>query len=264
MSSYTSDYNAPYTQLNFRDISNKSDKKLRAYQAFLRMSPNFQAFFWIRKPNAQKPTHITNLKPTLGHHKASIANHLHLIPRAYQKLYSQLFEAFDYYCTSGSLGSGIDKFTFVVFLPYKTIDNQYSYIRQTNTIHDYNQNNQVLSYLSWHDLVRPYRGEPLTFQIYMHQGSRFYELEAAIKRQANYDSFFPFSPKEIDILKVYLNEPNLKAREVAKALELELTTVYTHNRNILGKANQHFSRPFRTMTQLADFLGIYEIFSTST
>lgn len=250
--------------LNPLDISSNPDKKLNTCKDFLQKKPNFQAFFWVKEVNANQLTHTTNLKSTLGHDKGSITNSLQLIHKDYRKLYGQISTAIDQYCTSGRLGIGVKKFTFIVFLPYKTVDNQYWYIRQTNTIYEFNEDNQALSYLSWHDLIRPYNGEPLTFQIYTHQNTRLHDLEVSIKQTANYYQFLPFSERERQVLKICVVQPNLKAKEVAEKLNLALSTVYTHNRNILEKAIKYFSRPFRTMTQLADFLRVYEIFPTTT
>ena len=100
-------------------------------------------------------------------------------------------------------------FSFVLHIPLRDKNNQYWYVRQRSSACSLNKNNQVLQFISWHDVLRPYHGEPVTFQGYSNQGLRVREIEKEIKEQSGYYDQLPITARQQDILKTYikLKEP---------------------------------------------------------
>jgi len=253
------------TIINTSLVMDTSDSaQVKACRNFLIHNPNFQAFFWIQRNKDCSVEYVYNLEAVLGYKILTTKQLFAITHKSHRQLSLQINQAINDYCNGGALGKSVLKFNFIIYLPLKSADNKYWYIRKTNTPCELNTENQVVKFLSWHDLIRPYDGEPITFKVFTHQGNRAFELEELLKQKSGYYQSLPFTEGELKVLKTYVFMEAPNAKEVAKKLGLKTKTIYVHNRNMLEKANKFYQKNFININQLADFFRICEVFPLTT
>jgi len=235
--------------------------RVKSCQDFLALNPNLQAYFWVRSNLDYSLLHTSNLKYTMGYDSMTAKQSIQIIHPDHVGVFYRICLALSSFCASGNTGRSLLHFSFVINLPIKDINNKYWYVRQRNSACELNEKNQVLSFLSWHDVLRPYHGEPITIQGYSNQGIRVFEIEETLKKQAGYYKALPFTKRQQEILKIYIRLDEPEAYEVAHFLGIAKETIYTHNRDMLQRARKKYKKSFRDIYHLADFFEQYEVFS---
>lgn len=239
------------------------DQRLKVCQDFLKLQPNLQSFFWIRDSLNFELSHIHNLKYTMGYEEMDARQSIQLVHRQHLATYYRVCLALSTYCASGKLGRSILNFSFVLYLPLRDKNNQYWYVRQRSSACSINKSKQVIKFISWHDILRPYHGEPITFQGYSNQGLRVREIEREIKIASDYYDHLPFTARQQEVLKAYIKMKTPDTEVIANTTGIKKETVYTHNRDMLQRARNAYGRSFRDIYQLADFFNRHEVFDLS-
>ncbi|AQG80383.1 helix-turn-helix transcriptional regulator [Spirosoma montaniterrae] len=118
----------------------------------------------------------------------------------------------------------------------------------------------IIKYLSEFTLLKPYEGEALN--------PRFHGLDEAVKESFKrmVSQVFaqlpisknPYSPREQQILKLYVDHPDtvLSASAIADIMQTKPATIQAYNKSIIEKTRRHFTDelPVQTARDVAFFL----------
>lgn len=155
---------------------------------------------------------------------------------------------------------GFLKPQFVAFIPITCADGRVMLTKRTISPWQITDTGQITSYLSEFVILKPYENEPMN--------PRFVSVDMEIEAQFNrlVSRLFAqlpvrvnrFSPKELVLLKLYIEtgEANATAKVLAQKAKITSSTVHTHNKNILLKAKAMFgeSLSVKTAYDVAVFL----------
>jgi len=150
------------------------NKRVQACRNFLNLNPNLPAFFWIRNNINFNLDTIWNLEKVMGYDTFNASKSFNIIYPNHLDVYMRLYFALSVFYSSGQLGSSLLNFSFILNFSFRDNENKYWYVRQNNTACEINAHNQVLNFLSWHDVLSPYNGEPITFKVYSNRLFLFY------------------------------------------------------------------------------------------
>lgn len=146
-------------------------------------------------------------------------------------------------------------------------------VKQKSTCFQLDEEGNMLSYLSYHEVIRDYNNEAPSVEIIIDK-KRNSVLEKLVEFESAEFIELPFTPRELDILKVIasyeetrteLNEAILNNQQIADLLKEKLgikitaNTVHKHKTNFLGKAKQKYDIPFSKDRDLAIFLRKYKL-----
>jgi len=239
------------------------EERVTGCEWFLTTNPNFQSFFWIQSNIDYTLEKVSNLRTVMGYDSLDFQQWFSFIHPNHRILQYRLYLAISQFYLSGYLRKNALKFSFVIDLPLRHIDGNYMYVRQRICACTLNKRNQVLHFLSWHDVLGHYDGQPVTLKGFSNQGKRLYKIEEELKEKADYYLAMPFTKRQQEILKLFIQMGCPDLEKVAEELKLDLSTVYTHTRNMKERANQSYNYYFRDIFQIANFFKSFEIFTQS-
>lgn len=149
---------------------------------------------------------------------------------------------------------------FVASIPITIADGRIMLVKRTISPWQFTEQGQLVGYLSEFTVLKPYDNEPMAPRFVNMPPELEAEFNTMVARVfANLPAKTnPFSPKEIGLLKLYVetNERALSIQELATLAGISVHTVHTHNRNILAKAKTMFGSGLsaKTAREVAFFL----------
>lgn len=131
----------------------------------------------------------------------------------------------------------------------------YLLFKRLASVFQYDDQHRLLEYVNEFTFVNEYKEEPYVIQAHNDDGSKliwFQDVLERTRKAFENKNFFTF--QELRILRKFAYIPKISAAEIAHAFKIKESTVITHKKRILAKAEQLFLKEFQTVKQLADYL----------
>jgi len=149
---------------------------------------------------------------------------------------------------------------YISHIPITAADGQVMLAKRTLSPWQFTSTGKLTSYVAEFTILKPYENEPMNPRIVNADPTLIRAFNAiTAKSFANLPAKANlFAPKEIDIMRLYVDEKNeeLTARELAGLAGVAHNTLNTYNKLIIGKAKAMFGDdlPVRTAKEVAVFL----------
>jgi DNA-binding CsgD family transcriptional regulator len=136
-------------------------------------------------------------------------------------------------------------------------DGSYIEFKKTTSIFQYDNENRLLAQLNEFTKIGTYEGASLDTRVTEIDGVPQKDIFERMVFQETIKAFMEkkyFSPRELEILRMYAEEQEISTKQLAETLKLVAATVNELNKRILGKARNTFTHQFDTAREVALYL----------
>jgi DNA-binding CsgD family transcriptional regulator len=145
---------------------------------------------------------------------------------------------------------------YISFIALKHYNGEYLMFKKTTSVFQFDNKNRLLAQLNVFSKWGEYQGTPLNTRITETDGFQKDNFEKAVFEMTlkNFMKKRIFSPKEFEVLKYYAVNNEINSKQLAGLLNIDLQTLYTHNKKILEKAEDTFTHSFSNAKEVASYL----------
>ncbi|HRH48401.1 MAG TPA: hypothetical protein PLP23_06610 [Panacibacter sp.] len=148
------------------------------------------------------------------------------------------------------------KYRFASSVALQHANGTYLLCKRLNSVFQYDlPGRRLLEYISEFTIVGEYKEQPATARLVTENGDKLDWMAEVMQRLKDaFENRNLFGSQELRILRKYAYKPDLSTAELARSFKVKDSTIGTHNKRILDKAEQLFKIRFTTASKVAAFL----------
>jgi len=139
---------------------------------------------------------------------------------------------------------------YILDFPMKNATGKYMYVKRTAMPFQFDENHNMVTYLHFVHVLGEFDKQPLG-PSFLYQGTSREDLKKLLFQKVSDIKGFPYTTAEQGILWHYAYDKVSFAKELAEIKRIKLSTLYTHQRNILSKAKIHLGRDLADIKKVA-------------
>ncbi len=147
------------------------------------------------------------------------------------------------------------KHRYITTIALQHSDGRYFLCKRLASVFQYSDKHQLLEYMNEFTLIGEYNEETYRSDLTDDKGSRLPWMNDVLQRTKlafQKGKFFSF--QELRILRKYAYMPDISVAEIAQSFKVKESTITTHKKRILVKAEDIFHISFENIRQLSKFL----------
>lgn len=147
------------------------------------------------------------------------------------------------------------KHRYVTQMALRHKNGDYLLVKRLASVFQYNEEHKLLEYINEFTILDQYRGEPYSIRVAKGDGSYLnWEAEMIERIKAFFKDKSLFSFQEIRILRKYAYHDDIDSKKISDFFKIKPSTIHTHHRRILKKAERLFNRKFENAREVAHYM----------
>lgn len=225
--------------------------------SLIRDSIDGERFFFVVNLHTMELEHVCGIQRWLGYSDSdfSMLDYLKIIHPAHAAIHRITSVQGIQGLMRGDWNIAFMKHRYITNIALKHRDGRYLLCKRLASVFQYykeGNKNCLLEYINEFTIIGEYNEEPYIMRTGVATEVEVnWELKTLMMLKKVFEEENHFSKQELRTLRKYANDESARTTDVARALEVEPSTITTYNKRILEKAEHLFSKRFSNAKEVA-------------